>query len=39
VETVLMAEPKLLREASLASIDDLADRLVAAWRSVNPAKN
>ena len=36
VETVLMAEPKLLMEASLSSIDELADSLVAAWRSVNP---
>lgn len=36
VETVLMAEPKLLIEASLSSIDELADRFVAAWRSVNP---
>ena len=36
VETVLMAEPKLLKEASLTSIDELADRLAAAWRSVNP---
>jgi hypothetical protein len=31
-----MAEPKLLMEASLSSIDELADSLVAAWRSVNP---
>ena len=36
VETVLMAEPKLLKEASLTSVDELADRLAAAWRSVNP---
>lgn len=36
VETVLMAEPKQLMEASLSSIDELADSFVAAWRSVNP---
>jgi hypothetical protein len=36
VETVLMAEPKLLVGASLDSLDELADSFVAAWRSVNP---
>jgi len=36
VETILMAEPKVLRQASLESVDDLAARFVAAFRSVNP---
>jgi hypothetical protein len=35
-ETVLLAEPKLVNEAAISSLDDLADRFVAAWRSVNP---
>jgi len=38
VETILMAEPKILRQASLESVDDLASRFVTAFRSVNPAK-
>jgi len=38
VETILMAEPKILRQASLESVDDLASRFVAAFRSVNPVK-
>jgi hypothetical protein len=38
VETILMAEPKALREASLESMDDLAARFVAAWRGVNQEK-
>jgi len=38
VETILMAEPKILRQASLESVDDLASRFVQAFRSVNPAK-
>jgi len=36
VETVLMADPKALQQATAESIDDLADRFVTAWRSVNP---
>jgi hypothetical protein len=36
VETILMAEPKVVRDASMESVDDLADRFAAAWRSVNP---
>jgi|SRR6266481_9247477 hypothetical protein len=35
-ETVLLAEPKLVNEATISSLDELADRFVAAWRSVNP---
>lgn len=38
VETILMADPKVLREASMDGVDDLAARFVAAWRSVHPAK-
>lgn len=36
VETVLMAAPKVLVEASRSSVNELADRFVAAFRSVNP---
>ncbi len=36
VMTVLMADPKLLSEASLSSVDELADRFVAAYQSANP---
>jgi hypothetical protein len=32
---VLMAAPKFLERAALESIDELADRFIAAWRSVN----
>jgi hypothetical protein len=35
VETVLLAEPKILRKAALESVDDLAARFVTAFRSVN----
>jgi hypothetical protein len=35
VETVLLADPKQLNEATIASVDELADRFVAAWQSVN----
>ena len=38
VETILMAEPKALRQASMEGVDDLAARFVAAYRSVNPGK-
>ena len=38
VETILMAEPKMLRQASMESADELAARFVAAWRSVNSGK-
>lgn len=36
VETILLAEPKQLFRASMNSVDELADRFVAAYRSVNP---
>ena len=36
VDTVLMADPKLLYRAAMESVDDLAARFVAAYRSVNP---
>jgi hypothetical protein len=36
VETILMADPKLLYRAAMDSVDDLAGRFVAAYRSVNP---
>ena len=32
---VMMAAPKFLEQAALESVDDLADRFIAAWRSVN----
>src|SRR5688572_14733295 len=35
VETILMADSKLVRQASLESMDELAARFVTAWRSVN----
>jgi hypothetical protein len=35
-DTVLIAQPKLLYAASLDSIDELVDRFIAAWHSVNP---
>jgi hypothetical protein len=34
-DTVLMAEPKILYSAGLDSIDELVDRFIAAWKSVN----
>jgi hypothetical protein len=37
VETILMADPKVLQKASIESVDDLAARFVAAWRTVNPS--
>jgi hypothetical protein len=36
VDTILMAAPKMLQRAATDSVDDLAARFVAAWRSVNP---
>jgi hypothetical protein len=36
VETIVVADVKALREASLESIDDLAGRFASAWHSVNP---
>ena len=36
VETVLMADPKVVNRETLNSLDELADRLVAAYRSANP---
>jgi hypothetical protein len=38
VETVVLADPKVLYRACQDSIDDLAARFVAAYRSVNPAQ-
>ena len=35
VETILMAEPKAMRDACMESVDDLAARFVTAWRAVN----
>jgi hypothetical protein len=35
VVTTLMAEPKVLYEASMSSVDELTDRFVAAYQSVN----
>jgi hypothetical protein len=37
VETVVLADPKVLPRACEDSIDDLAARFIAAYRSVNPA--
>jgi hypothetical protein len=36
VETVLMADPKILYRAAMESVDELAARFVTAYRSVNP---
>jgi hypothetical protein len=36
VETILLSDPKSLVEASLSSLDELADRFAAAWHSANP---
>ncbi len=36
LDSVLVATPKKLYRAAMDSIDDLADRFIAAWRSVNP---
>ncbi|HXB67442.1 MAG TPA: hypothetical protein VNY05_04325 [Candidatus Acidoferrales bacterium] len=36
VVTTLMAEPKVLYEASMTSVDELIDRFVAAYQSMNP---
>jgi hypothetical protein len=35
VETVVVADPKVLRQASLESVDELAGRFISAWKSVN----
>jgi hypothetical protein len=37
VETVVLADPKVLYRACQESLDDLASRFVTAYRSVNPA--
>jgi hypothetical protein len=37
VETIMMADPKSLKQAWMDSIDDLAARFIAAYRSVNPS--
>ena len=36
VETVMMAQPNYVYNASLESIDELIGRFVSAWRSANP---
>ena len=36
VETILMVDPKNLKQAWMDSIDDLTARFIAAYRSVNP---
>jgi hypothetical protein len=36
VDTVLMADPKVVTREALNSVDELADRMVAAYRSANP---
>lgn len=36
VETLLMADPKVMSRESLNSVNQLADRLVDAYRSANP---
>jgi len=36
VETIFLADPKMVHRATTESVDDLADRFIAAWRSVNP---
>ncbi|SPE36180.1 Transcriptional regulator, Fis family [Candidatus Sulfopaludibacter sp. SbA6] len=36
VGTLLIAQPKVLMQSSTAAVDELADRFVNAWRSVNP---
>src|SRR5205823_6440749 len=36
VETVLMADPKVVSREALNSVDELAGRLVASYRSANP---
>src|SRR5260370_4137792 len=38
VETVVVEDPKTLRQASMETVDELADRFVTAWRSVNSEK-
>jgi hypothetical protein len=35
VVTTLLADPKVLNEASMSSVDELTDRFVAAYQSVN----
>ncbi len=36
IETVLLCDPKTLLDATMDTIDELAGRFAAAWRSVNP---
>ena len=36
VQTILMSGPKVVNREALNSVDELADRLVAAYRSANP---
>jgi hypothetical protein len=36
VETIFMAQPKVVYQASLDSVDELIQRFIEAWRSVNP---
>jgi len=36
VQTVVVADPKLVQEAAMASVDELVDRFATAWKSANP---
>lgn len=36
VETLVVVQPKVLTQSSGAALDQLADRFIDAWRSVNP---
>ena len=36
VETILIADSKQLYRATMETVDELADRFVSAFRSVNP---
>jgi hypothetical protein len=36
VETILMADAKVVNRQALTSVDELTDRLVTAYRAVNP---
>jgi len=35
VETVIVADGKVVQDAAMSSVDELVDRFAAAWRSVN----
>jgi hypothetical protein len=36
VQTVVVADPKLVQEAAMTSIDDLIEAFATAWKSANP---